>query len=134
MPHLRLPVLLKLASLFALTALLPAQLEEDSPAPANLTYFQLQVNQSVRPGETVPVQLTGMGFKQLQFRLYRVHDPDLFELLDVAHRIFNSHLTDTIDLLRLVDAIQFGLQLRGQRLWITSLHSRASHVSPPFLR
>ena len=78
MPRLRLPVLLKLASLFALTALLPAQLEEDSPAPANLTYFQLQVNQSVRPGETVPVQLTGMGFKQLQFRLYRVHDPVAF--------------------------------------------------------
>ena len=75
MPRLRLPVLLKLASLFALTALLPAQLEEDSPSPASLTYFQLQVNQSVRPGETVPVQLTGMGFKQLQFRLYRVHDP-----------------------------------------------------------
>ena len=36
--------------------------------------------------------------------IYRVHDSDLFELLDVAHRIFNSHLSDTIDLLRLVDA------------------------------
>ncbi len=36
--------------------------------------------------------------------IYRVHDPDLFDLLDVAHRIFNSHLTDTIDMLRLVDA------------------------------
>ena len=81
--RLRLPVFLKLGCLFALSALLPAQLDEDSPAPGNLTYFQLQVNQAVRPGETVPVQLTGMGFKQLQFRLYRVKDPlALFSQLD----------------------------------------------------
>lgn len=36
--------------------------------------------------------------------IYAVRDPDLFELLDVARRIFNAHLSDTIDLLRLVDA------------------------------
>jgi DNA-binding transcriptional ArsR family regulator len=36
--------------------------------------------------------------------IYAVHDPDIFELLDVARRIFNAHLSDTIDLLRLVDA------------------------------
>ncbi len=84
MYRLRLSVLLKLGCLFALTALLPAQLDEDSPEPGNLIYFQLQVNQAVRPGETVPVQLTGMGFKQLQFRLYRVKDPlALFAQLDV---------------------------------------------------
>jgi hypothetical protein len=83
MPLPRLPVLFKLGFLFALTALLPAQLDEDSSGPGNLTYFQLQVNQAVRPGETVPVQLTGMGFKQLQFRLYRVKDPvALFSQLD----------------------------------------------------
>jgi len=35
--------------------------------------------------------------------IYRVPDPELFELLDVARRIFNAHLSDTIDLLRLVD-------------------------------
>jgi DNA-binding transcriptional ArsR family regulator len=35
---------------------------------------------------------------------YGVRDPELFELLDVARRIFNAHLSDTIDLLRLVDA------------------------------
>jgi ArsR family transcriptional regulator len=33
--------------------------------------------------------------------LYRVPDPELFELLDVARRIFNIHLADTIDILRL---------------------------------
>ena len=36
--------------------------------------------------------------------IYRVRDGELFELLDVARRMFNAHLTDTIDMLRLVDA------------------------------
>jgi DNA-binding transcriptional ArsR family regulator len=35
--------------------------------------------------------------------IYRVADPQLFELLDIARRIFNGHLSDTIDMLRLVD-------------------------------
>jgi ArsR family transcriptional regulator len=35
--------------------------------------------------------------------IYSVADPELFELLDVARVIFNAHLTDTIDLLRLVE-------------------------------
>jgi ArsR family transcriptional regulator len=35
--------------------------------------------------------------------LYRVPNPELFELLDVARRIFNANLSDTIDMLRLVD-------------------------------
>lgn len=33
--------------------------------------------------------------------LYRVPDPELFELLDVARLLFNIHLADTIDVLRL---------------------------------
>ena len=36
--------------------------------------------------------------------IYRVRDAELFELLDVARRIFTGSLTDTIDMLRLVDA------------------------------
>jgi ArsR family transcriptional regulator len=36
--------------------------------------------------------------------IYRVRDTELFELLDASRRIFNAHLTDTIDMLRLVDA------------------------------
>jgi DNA-binding transcriptional ArsR family regulator len=36
--------------------------------------------------------------------IYRIRDAELFELLDAARRIFNTHLTDTIDMLRLVDA------------------------------
>jgi DNA-binding transcriptional ArsR family regulator len=35
--------------------------------------------------------------------IYSVGDPRIFELLDVARRIFNAHLSDTIDLLRLVE-------------------------------
>lgn len=40
--------------------------------------------------------------------IYRVRDAELFELLDAARRIFNAHLTDTIDMLRLVDAEPVG--------------------------
>ena len=36
--------------------------------------------------------------------IYSVRDTGLFELLDVARRIFNGDLADTIDLLRLVEA------------------------------
>jgi ArsR family transcriptional regulator len=36
--------------------------------------------------------------------IYSVRDADLFVLLDVARRIFNGSLSDTIDMLRLVDA------------------------------
>lgn len=36
--------------------------------------------------------------------IYRVADPELFDLLDVVRRIFNARLSDTIDLLRLVDS------------------------------
>ena len=40
--------------------------------------------------------------------IYSVRDKDLFELLDVARRIFNGNLSDTIDMLRLVDAEHAG--------------------------
>ncbi|MEW6226380.1 MAG: metalloregulator ArsR/SmtB family transcription factor [Chloroflexota bacterium] len=35
--------------------------------------------------------------------IYSAPDPELFALLDVARRIFNAHLSDTVDLLRLVE-------------------------------
>ena len=44
--------------------------------------------------------------------IYRVRDADLFELLDVARRIFNGHLADTVELLRLVDAEPVGVASR----------------------
>ena len=36
--------------------------------------------------------------------IYSIRNQELFELLDVARRIFNGSLSDTIDMLRLVDA------------------------------
>jgi ArsR family transcriptional regulator len=36
--------------------------------------------------------------------LYRVPDPELYDLLDVARRLFNIHLSDTIDVLRRMEA------------------------------
>lgn len=51
--------------------------------------------------------------------LYRVPDPELFELLDVTRRIFNVHLSDTIDVLRLVED-EAGASTTGER-----------HGSPP---
>lgn len=35
--------------------------------------------------------------------LYRVPDPELFELLDTARQIFTVHLSDAVDVLRLVE-------------------------------
>ncbi len=40
--------------------------------------------------------------------IYRVRDAELFDLLDVARRLFNAHLEDAIDLLRLVEAEPVG--------------------------
>ena len=36
--------------------------------------------------------------------IYSIRNAELIELLDVARRIFNGSLSDTIDMLRLVDA------------------------------
>jgi ArsR family transcriptional regulator len=65
------------------------------------------------PGTSVSQQLAvlrGRGIVDAERRgttiIYRVADAELFELLDVARRIFNAHLADTIDLLRLVDREQ----------------------------
>jgi len=40
--------------------------------------------------------------------IYRVADPELFDLLDVTKRLFNSHLRQTIDLLRQADREEAG--------------------------
>jgi DNA-binding transcriptional ArsR family regulator len=62
------------------------------------------------PGSSVSQQLAvlrGRGILTTERRgttiIYSVADAELFELLDVAMRIFNAHLADTIDMLRLVE-------------------------------
>jgi DNA-binding transcriptional ArsR family regulator len=75
------------------------QLQEAIGAPASSISQQLAV---LRSRNIVATERRGTTV------IYRVRDSDLFELLDVARRIFNSHLADTIDLLRLVDADPVG--------------------------
>jgi DNA-binding transcriptional ArsR family regulator len=71
------------------------QLQEAIGAPASSISQQLAI---LRGRNIVVTERRGTMV------IYRVRDADLFELLDVARRIFNGHLADTIDLLRLVDA------------------------------
>lgn len=70
------------------------QIQEATGAPATSVSQQLGV-------------LRGRGIVDAERRgttvIYRVSDPELFELLDVARRIFYAHLSETADLLRLVD-------------------------------
>jgi DNA-binding transcriptional ArsR family regulator len=71
------------------------QLQEAIGAPASSISQQLAV---LRGRNMVATERRGTTV------IYHVRDDGLFELLDVARRIFNGHLADTIDLLRLVDA------------------------------
>ena len=80
-----------------------------SCATGPLSVTQIQEATGV-PGSSVSQQLAvlrGRSILATERRgttiIYSVADPELFELLDVARRLFNNHLHDTIDLLRLVD-------------------------------
>ena len=70
------------------------QIQEATGAPGSSVSQQLAV---LRGRNILATERRGTTI------IYRVPDPELFELLDVARRIFNAHLSDTIDLLRLVD-------------------------------
>lgn len=71
------------------------QLQEAVGSPASSISQQLAV---LRSRNIVATERRGTTV------IYTVRDRDLFDLLDVARRIFNGHLSDTIDMLRLVDA------------------------------
>ena len=71
------------------------QLQEAVGAPASSISQQLAV---LRGRNIVATERRGTTV------IYTVRDAELFELLDVARRIFNGHLTDTIDMLRMVDS------------------------------
>lgn len=71
------------------------QLQDAIGAPASSISQQLAV---LRGRSIVVTERRGTTV------IYRVRDTELFELLDVARRIFNAHLADTIDLLRMVEA------------------------------
>jgi DNA-binding transcriptional ArsR family regulator len=79
------------------------QLQEAIGAPASSISQQLAV---LRSRNIVATERRGTTV------IYHVRDAGLFDLLDVARRIFNGHLSDTIDLLRLVDAEAVGVASR----------------------
>jgi ArsR family transcriptional regulator len=72
-----------------------------------LSVTQIQEATGV-PGSSVSQQLAVLRSRNILAAerrgttvIYRVPDPELF---DVARRIFDAHLSDTIDLLRLIDS------------------------------
>lgn len=75
------------------------QLQEAIGTPASSVSQQLAV---LRSRSIVVTERRGTTV------IYAVRDGELFDLLDVARRIFNGHLADTIDMLRLVDAEPIG--------------------------
>jgi len=70
------------------------QIGDGTGAPASSVSQQLGV---LRARNIVVTERRGTTI------IYEVADPELFELLDVARRIFNVHLNETIDMLRLVE-------------------------------
>jgi DNA-binding transcriptional ArsR family regulator len=70
------------------------QIQEATGAPASSVSQQLAV---LRSRNIVMTERHGTTI------IYEVADPELFELLDVARRLFNGHLSDTIGMLRLVE-------------------------------
>jgi DNA-binding transcriptional ArsR family regulator len=89
------PMRIRILELLRQGPLSVGQLQEAVGAPASSISRQLAV---LRSRNIVGTERRGTTV------MYSVRDADLFELLDVARRIFNADLADTIDLLRLVDA------------------------------
>ena len=84
--------------------------------PLSVTQIQAATG---TPGSSVSQQLAVLRGRNIVATerhgttiIYRVADAELFDLLDAARRIFNAHLSDTIELLRLVDGEAEGT--RGQ--------------------
>jgi DNA-binding transcriptional ArsR family regulator len=89
------PLRIRLLELLRDGPLSVGQLQAAVGAPASSISQQLAV---LRSRNIVATERRGTTV------LYTVRDPELFDLLDAARRIFNAHLADTIDLLRLVDS------------------------------
>ncbi len=70
------------------------QIQEATGAPSSSVSQQLAV---LRSRSIVTPERRGTTM------LYRVPDPELFELLDVARGLFNVHLRQAVDLLREAD-------------------------------
>ncbi len=89
------PMRIRILELLRQGPLSVGQLQEAVGAPASSISQQLAV---LRGRNIVATERRGTTV------IYHVRDDGLFGLRDVARRSFNGHLSDTIDLLRLVDA------------------------------
>jgi DNA-binding transcriptional ArsR family regulator len=89
------PMRIRILELLRTGPLSVGQLQDAIGAPGSSISQQLAV---LRGRNLVATERRGTTV------IYSVRDAGLFELLEVARRIFNSDLADTIDLLRLVEA------------------------------
>lgn len=93
------PMRIRILELLREGPLSVGQLQEAIGTPASSVSQQLAV---LRSRNIVVTERRGTTV------IYTVRDRELLDLLDVARRIFNGHLADTIDMLRLVDAEPLG--------------------------
>lgn len=93
------PMRIRILELLREGPLSVGQLQEAVGTPASSVSQQLAV---LRSRNIVVTERRGTTV------IYAVRDGELFDLLDVARRIINGHLADTIDMLRLVDAEPIG--------------------------
>ncbi len=89
------PMRIRILELLRDRPLSVGQMQEAIGSPASSISQQLAV---LRSRNIVVTERRGTTV------IYTVRDAELFELLDVARKIFNAHLSDTIDLLRLAGA------------------------------
>ncbi len=88
------PLRIRILELLRNGPLSVTQIQEATAVPASSVSQQLAV---LRGRNILTTERHGTTV------IYSVADAELFELLDVARRIFYAHLSETIDLLRLVE-------------------------------
>jgi len=88
------PLRVRILELLRSGPLSVTQIQEATEVPASSLSQHLAV---LRARNIVTTERRGTSI------IYEVADPELFELLEVVRRIFNAHLSDTIDLLRMVE-------------------------------
>jgi ArsR family transcriptional regulator len=88
------PLRIRILELLRAGPLSVTQIGDATGAPASSVSQQLAV---LRGRNIVTTERHGTTV------IYAVPDPELFELLDVARRLFNANLADAIDMLRLVE-------------------------------
>ena len=88
------PLRIRILELLRTGPLSVTQIQEATEVPASSVSQQLAV---LRGRNILATERHGTTI------IYRVADAELFEMLDVARRLFYVHLSDTADLLRLVE-------------------------------